>query len=55
MNAQKESLKITFRVHVSSHSPIKKCEMKMKETEKMHTQNIFNGYKLHTKKDLDEL
>ena len=34
MNAQKESLKKTFRVHASSCMPTKKCVMKMKETNK---------------------
>ena len=31
MNAQKESLKKTSGVHTSSHKPMKKCAMKMKQ------------------------
>ena len=31
VNAQKESLKNTSRVHASSHKPTKKCGMKMKQ------------------------
>ena len=34
VNAQKESLKKTSGVHVSSRMPTKKCAMKMKETNK---------------------
>ena len=34
VNARKESLKITCRVHASSHRPTKKCAMKMKERNK---------------------
>ena len=33
-NLQKESLKKTSGVHVSSHKPMKKCMMKMKERNK---------------------
>ena len=34
VNAQKESLKNTFGVHTSSRMPMKKCAMKMKQTNK---------------------
>ena len=34
MNAQKESLKKSSRVHASSHKPTKKCAMEMKQSNK---------------------
>ena len=34
VNAQKESLKNTSRVHASSHKQMKRCATKMKETNK---------------------
>ena len=47
MNAQKESLKKTSRVHTSSHNPMKKCAMKMKVLERKKKQrtrkNIIDG------------
>ena len=47
VNAQKENLKNTSRVHASSHKPIKKCEIKMKETKKKQhaCKNVFDGRK----------
>ena len=41
VNAQKESLKKTSGVHVSSHKPTKKCAMKMKEEKKRRAAKIF--------------
>ena len=50
VNAQKESLKKTSGVHVSSRMPTKKCAMKMKETKKQEKKrrarkNVFGGRK----------
>ena len=46
VNAQKESLKKTFRVYTSSHKPTKKCVMKMKPRKKQHThKNVIDGRK----------
>ena len=48
VNAQKESLKKTFRIHGGSRMPMKKCAMKMKETNKQGKKrrarkNAFDG------------
>ena len=39
MNAQKESLKKTSGVHTSSHTPMKKCAMKIKVLERNKENN----------------
>ena len=46
VNAQKENLKNTFRVHASSRKPTKKCAMKMKvelEKKRRARKNIIDG------------
>ena len=46
VNAQKESLKNTSRVHASSRKPTKKCAMKMKQKKKRRARkNVFGGRK----------
>ena len=48
VNAQKESLKKTSRVHASSRMPTKKCAMKMKQrrSKRRTCKNVFGGRKL---------
>ena len=45
VNAQKESLKKTSRVHVSSHKPTRKCVMKIKEKKNNKHLKYFDGRK----------
>ena len=56
MNAQKKSLKITFRVHASSHKLTTKSAMKTKETKKeknnTHLKMLLTEgvYRMHVEK-----